>query len=38
MAKEQEFKSGLLGWIDARFPLSSLWNEHMAQLLCAQEL
>lgn len=31
MAKQQEYKSGLLGWIDARFPLSSLWNDHMAR-------
>ncbi len=23
--------TGLLGWIDDRFPLSKLWNEHMAQ-------
>lgn len=22
---------GLLGWIDARFPLSKLWNEHLAE-------
>jgi ubiquinol-cytochrome c reductase cytochrome b subunit len=23
--------TGLLGWIDARFPLLKLWNEHLAQ-------
>ena len=23
--------SGLLGWIDARFPLSRLWREHLAE-------
>jgi ubiquinol-cytochrome c reductase cytochrome b subunit len=22
---------GLLGWIDARFPLSKMWNEHLAE-------
>ena len=22
---------GLRNWIDARFPLSELWNEHLAQ-------
>jgi ubiquinol-cytochrome c reductase cytochrome b subunit len=30
MAK-QEFTTGVLGWIDARFPLSELWNEHLAR-------
>ena len=24
-------RAGLLGWLDARFPLLRLWNEHMAQ-------
>ncbi|MEA3412733.1 MAG: cytochrome bc complex cytochrome b subunit [Pseudomonadota bacterium] len=23
--------AGLLGWVDARFPLSKLWNEHLAE-------
>lgn len=23
--------TGLLGWVDARFPLSKLWNEHLAE-------
>jgi ubiquinol-cytochrome c reductase cytochrome b subunit len=30
MAK-QEYTTGLLGWIDARFPLSEMWNEHLAR-------
>jgi ubiquinol-cytochrome c reductase cytochrome b subunit len=24
-------RTGLMGWIDARFPLTELWNEHLAQ-------
>ena len=24
-------RSGLLGWIDARFPLMQMWNEHLAE-------
>jgi ubiquinol-cytochrome c reductase cytochrome b subunit len=27
----EKWKTGLLGWIDARFPLSSMWNEHLAE-------
>jgi ubiquinol-cytochrome c reductase cytochrome b subunit len=27
----EKWQGGLLGWIDARFPLSQLWNEHLAQ-------
>ncbi len=23
--------TGLLGWVDARFPLTKLWNEHLAE-------
>lgn len=26
-----KIQGGVLGWIDARFPLSQLWNEHLAQ-------
>ena len=26
-----KWQGGLLGWIDARFPLSQMWNEHLAQ-------
>jgi ubiquinol-cytochrome c reductase cytochrome b subunit len=26
-----KIQGGLLGWIDARFPLSQLWNEHLAR-------
>ncbi|MDH3900027.1 MAG: cytochrome b N-terminal domain-containing protein [Gammaproteobacteria bacterium] len=26
-----KWQGGLLGWIDARFPLSSMWNDHLAQ-------
>jgi ubiquinol-cytochrome c reductase cytochrome b subunit len=29
MAKTQA--SGVLGWVDARFPLMKMWNEHLAQ-------
>ncbi len=33
MATERtdKFKGGLLGWIDDRFPLSSMWNDHLAK-------
>ncbi|MGY0399171.1 MAG: cytochrome b, partial [Ostreibacterium sp.] len=31
MAKEEVQKLGILGWIDARFPLTKLWNEHLAE-------
>jgi len=24
-------QNGLLAWIDARFPLTKMWNEHLAQ-------
>jgi ubiquinol-cytochrome c reductase cytochrome b subunit len=27
----EKWQGGLLGWIDARFPLSSLWNDHLAR-------
>ena len=27
----EKWQGGLLGWIDARFPLSSMWNDHLAQ-------
>ena len=27
----EKYKTGLLGWIDARFPLSKMWNEHLAE-------
>ena len=23
--------TAVLGWVDARFPLSKMWNEHLAQ-------
>jgi len=26
----EKWKTGLLGWIDARFPLSSMWYDHLA--------
>jgi ubiquinol-cytochrome c reductase cytochrome b subunit len=26
-----KFQGGLLGWVDARFPLSQLWNDHLAR-------
>jgi ubiquinol-cytochrome c reductase cytochrome b subunit len=29
--KNETTATGLLGWIDARFPLTKLWNEHLAQ-------
>lgn len=31
MAKEKEVLPGLIGWIDARFPLMALWNDHLAK-------
>lgn len=31
MSSTEITSTGLLGWIDARFPLSKLWNEHLAQ-------
>jgi ubiquinol-cytochrome c reductase cytochrome b subunit len=27
----EKWKTGLLGWIDARVPLSSMWNDHLAE-------
>ena len=27
----EKWQGGLLGWIDARFPLSSIWYEHLAR-------
>jgi ubiquinol-cytochrome c reductase cytochrome b subunit len=27
----EKWQGGLLGWIDARFPLSQMWNEHLAR-------
>jgi len=27
----EKWNKGLLGWIDARFPLSKMWNEHLAE-------
>ncbi|QKT02891.1 cytochrome b N-terminal domain-containing protein [Ectothiorhodospiraceae bacterium 2226] len=27
----EKYNSGLLGWLDARFPVSKMWNEHLAQ-------
>ncbi|ADC72708.1 Cytochrome b/b6 domain protein [Thioalkalivibrio sp. K90mix] len=27
----EKWQGGLLGWVDARFPLSQMWNEHLAQ-------
>ena len=33
MATERtdKFKGGILGWIDDRFPLSAMWNDHLAK-------
>jgi ubiquinol-cytochrome c reductase cytochrome b subunit len=31
MATEETNTTGLLGWIDQRFPLTKVWNEHLAQ-------
>ena len=27
----EKWQGGFLGWIDARFPLSSMWNDHLAK-------
>ncbi|HEB99126.1 MAG TPA: cytochrome bc complex cytochrome b subunit [Thiotrichales bacterium] len=27
----EKWQGGLLGWIDARFPLSAMWNDHLAK-------
>jgi ubiquinol-cytochrome c reductase cytochrome b subunit len=29
--EETTSTTGLLGWIDQRFPLTKVWNEHLAQ-------
>ena len=29
--RSDKWQGGLLGWIDARFPLSSMWNDHLAK-------
>ena len=26
----EKWQGGLLGWIDARFPMSQMWYEHLA--------
>jgi ubiquinol-cytochrome c reductase cytochrome b subunit len=32
MAAEKEVKTtGLLGWIDARFPATQLWEDHLSK-------
>lgn len=31
MQGDQPNKKGLMGWIDARFPATKLWNEHIAE-------
>ena len=31
MATQETKTTGLLGWIDERFPLTKVWNEHLAQ-------
>jgi ubiquinol-cytochrome c reductase cytochrome b subunit len=31
MAEPQTETTGLLGWIDARYPLTKVWNEHLAK-------
>jgi len=31
MATQETNTTGLLGWIDERFPLTKVWNEHLAQ-------
>ena len=30
-SNSEKWQGGLLGWIDARFPLSSMWNDHLAK-------
>ena len=30
-SNENKWQGGILGWVDARFPLSSLWNDHLAK-------
>ena len=29
---------GLIGWIDARFPLTKMWNEHVAEYYAPKNL
>ena len=31
MEKVTQALNGLLGWVDDRFPLSKMWNEHLAR-------
>jgi ubiquinol-cytochrome c reductase cytochrome b subunit len=31
VARLKTFACGLIGWIDARFPMTKWWNEHLAQ-------
>lgn len=32
MAKEKVVETtGFLGWVDRRFPLTSMWNDHLAK-------
>ncbi len=30
-SNQEKWQGGLLGWIDARFPLSAMWNDHLAK-------
>lgn len=30
-SNNDKIQGGLMGWIDGRFPMSSLWNDHMAK-------
>jgi ubiquinol-cytochrome c reductase cytochrome b subunit len=30
-SSEEKWQGGALGWVDARFPLSSMWNDHLAK-------
>jgi len=30
-SNSEKWQGGMLGWIDARFPLSSMWNDHLAK-------
>ncbi|RRQ22623.1 cytochrome b [Thiohalobacter thiocyanaticus] len=30
-SNNDKIKGGVMGWVDTRFPLSSLWNDHMAK-------
>lgn len=31
MAEQKTEQSGFMGWVDARFPATKLWNEHLAE-------